>query len=255
MRAAALSYLSLSLLILGHPEQAQQCHEQSLSWSRSLLHPHTLAFALHYAGFFHLLGQNAPAADQVIDELSSVAAEQRFPIWLSGAEIMRGYRLAGRGKAADGLPLARKGLAARQANGSSWHDTFFLGLLAGIAQDAGEPGEGLGLLDTALAMADTTGERWFEAELYRLKGECLIARQQGAGAAAEACFEHAIATAQKQQARLWELRAATSLARLWAEQGKRAQAHDLLAPVYGWFTEGFETADLKDAKALLNELR
>jgi predicted ATPase len=254
MRAAALSYLSLSLLILGHPEQAQQCQEQSLSWSRSLRHPHTLAFSLHYAGFFHLLGRVAPRAEEIIDELSSVAAEQRFPIWQSGAEIMRGYRLAGRGKAADGLPLAHKGLAARQANGSSWHDTFFLGLLAGIAQDAGEPAEALGLLDTALAMADATGERWFEAELYRLKGRCLIAHDQGAGAAAEACFEHAIARAREQQARLWELRAATSLARLWRDRGERTQAHDLLAPVYGWFTEGFETADLKDSKALLDEL-
>ena len=254
MRAAALTYLALSLLILGYPEQARQSNEQSLIWSRSLRHPHTLAFSLHYAGFFHLLGRNAPAAAEVIDELSSLAAEQRFPVWLAGAEIMRGYLLAGRGEADDGLPRARKGIAERQANGSSWHGTYFLGLLAGIAQDAGEPGEGLGLLDTALATAHTTGEQWFEAELHRLKGECLIAHQQGAGAAAEACFEHAIATAQKQQARLWELRAATSLARLWADRGRRTEAQDLLAPVYGWFTEGFETADLKDAKALLDEL-
>jgi predicted ATPase len=210
---------------------------------------------LHYGGFFHLLGRVAPRAEEILDELSAVAAEQRFPIWLSGAEIMRGYGLAGRGEAADGLALARKGLAARQANGSSWHDTYFLGLLARIAQDAGEPAGALELLDTALAMAITTGERWFEAELHRLKGECLIGHPQGAGVAAEACFEHAIATAREQQARLWEVRAATSLARLWADRGRRIEAHDLLAPVYAWFTEGFETADLKDAKALLDELR
>jgi len=254
MRAAALTYLALSLLILGYPEQARQSNEQSLIWSRSLRHPHTLAFSLHYAGFFHLLGRNRPAAAEVIDELSSLAAEQRFPVWLAGAEIMRGYLLAIRGEAGDGLLRARKGLAERQANGSSWHGTYFLGLLAGIAQGAGEPGEGLGLLDTALATAHTTGERWFEAELHRLKGECLIARREGAGAAAEACFEHAVATAQKQQARLWELRAAASLARLWADRGRRTEAQDLLAPVYGWFTEGFDTPDLKDAKALLDEL-
>ena len=255
MRAAALTYLALSLLILGYPEQARQSSEQSLIWSRSLRHPHTLAFSLHYAGFFHLLGRNAPAAAEVIDELSSLAAEQRFPVWLAGAEIMRGSLLAARGEAGDGLSRARKGLAERQANGSSWHDTYFLGLLAGIAQDAGEPAEALGLLDIALAKAHTTGEQWFEAELYRLKGECLIAHQQGAGAAAEACFERAVATAQKQQARLWELRAAASLARLWADRGRRTEARDLLAPIYGWFTEGFDTADLKDAKALLDELR
>jgi class 3 adenylate cyclase/predicted ATPase len=254
MRAAALTYLPLSLLILGYPDQARQWHEQALPWSRSLGHPHTLAFSLHYAAFFHLLGRDAPSGVEAIDELSSLAAEQRFPIWLAGADIMRGYLLAGRDKAAMALPLARKGLAQRQATGSSWHDTYFLGLLAWIAQDAGESDEAHRLLESALAMASRTGERWYEAELYRLRGQCLIAHQQCAGAAAQTCFRRAIAAAQSQQAKLWELRAATSLSRLWAEQGKRAQARDLLAPVYGWFTEGFDTADLKDAKGLLDEL-
>jgi predicted ATPase len=254
MRAAALTYLALSLLILGYPEQARQWHEQSLIWSRSLRHPHNLAFSLNYAAFFHLLGREARAATEVLDELSPLAAEQRFPVWLAGADIMRGYLLAARGEAAKGFPLARKGLAEREATGSSWHQTYFLGLLARIAQDAGESAEALALLDAALAMAASTGERWFEAELYRVRGQCLITHQQGARAAAEACFQHAIEAAREQQARLWELRAATSLARLWADQGRRAQARDLLAPVYGWFTEGFETADLKDAAALLAEL-
>ena len=254
MRAAALSYLSLSLLILGHPDQARQWSEQSLIWSRSLRHPHTLAFSLNYAAFFHLLGQVGPTADEIIDELRALAAEQRFPVWRAGADIMRGYLLAARGEVAEGFQLARKGLAEREATGSSWHHTYFLGLLARIAHDAGQSVEALSLLETALAMADGTGERWFEAELYRLKGQYLITDQPGAGAAAEACFQHAIDAAREQQARLWELRAATSLARLWAEQGKRTQARDLLAPIYGWFTEGFDTADLKDAKALLDQL-
>jgi class 3 adenylate cyclase/predicted ATPase len=254
MRAAALTYLSLSLLILGYPEQARQWNEQSLLWSRSLRHPHTLAFSLHYAAFFHLIGGVGPAAAGVLDELRSLAAEQRFPIWAAGADVMRGYVLAARGEAAEGLRLARRGLAERQATGSSWHQTYFLGLLARIAQDAGEPAEALSLLETALAMADSTGERWFESELHRLRGRALIMHQQGAGAAAEGCFQHAIEAAQEQQARLWELRATTSLAQLWAEQGKRAEARALLGPVYGSFTEGFETADLRDARALLDEL-
>ena len=255
MRAAALSYLALSLLILGYPEQARQWNEQSLIWSRSLRHPHNLAFSLNYAAFFHLLGRVAPGADEIIDELSLLAAEQRFPVWLAGADIMRGYLLAGRGEAAEGLPLARKAFAERRATGSSWHETYFLGLLARIAQDAGESAEALSLLETALVMAHRTGERWFGAELYRLKGQGLTTHQQDACAAAEACFQRAIDAAQKQQARFWELRAATSLARLWRDQGKRAQAHDLLAPVYVWFTEGLDTADLQDARALLEELR
>ena len=155
MRAAALTYLSLSLLILGYPEQARQWNEQSLIWSRSLRHPHTLAFSLHYAAFFHLLGRAGPPAEEIIDELRSLAVEQRFPVWLAGADIMRGHVLAGRDEAAEGLPLARKGLAEREATGSSWHQTFFLGLLAGIAQDAGQSAEALSLLETALTMADS----------------------------------------------------------------------------------------------------
>ena len=114
--------------------------------------------------------------------------------------------------------------------------------------------EALSSLEAALSVADGTGERWFEAELYRLRGQCLITDQEGAHAAAEACFQHAIDAAKEQQAKLWELRAATSLARLWRDQGKRPEARDLLAPLYGWFTEGFETQDLKDAKGLLDEL-
>ena len=254
MRAAALSYLSLSLLIVGYPEQARHWNEQALLWSRSLRHPHNLAFSLNYAAFYHLLGRVAPRPEEIIDELSALAAEQRFPVWLAGAGIMRGYLLAERGEAAEGLPHARKGLAERRATGSSWHETYFLGLLASIAQDAGEPAEALSLLEAGLAMVDRTGERWFEAELHRLRGQCLIAQQQDARTAAEVCFRRAMDAAQKQQAKLWELRAATSLARLWRDEGKRAEARDLLAPVYDWFTEGFDTADLKDAKALLDEL-
>ena len=107
----------------------------------------------------------------------------------------------------------------------------------------------------ALGRSDETGERWFEAELHRLRGEAAAGVAADAPTEAEACFRQALAVAREQGAKLWELRAATSLARLWAEQGERAEAHDLLAPVYGWFTEGFDTADLKEAKALLEELR
>jgi predicted ATPase len=146
------------------------------------------------------------------------------------------------------------GAAQRRATGSSWHETYFLGLLAKGAQDAGEGAEALSLLEAALAMVNKTGERWFEAELHRLRGQCISTHQQGPCAAAEACFQRAIDAAQEQQAKLWELRAATSLARLWRDQGKRARAHDVLAPIYGWFAEGFDTADLKGSKALLDEL-
>jgi len=119
----------------------------------------------------------------------------------------------------------------------------------------GQPEAGLTVLTEVLALVDKTGVRWYEPELYRLKGELLLQQSSGNSTEAETCFHHAISIAQNQSAKSWELRATTSLARLWQRQGKRQEAHDLLAPVYNWFTEGFDTADLQDAKALLDTLR
>jgi predicted ATPase/class 3 adenylate cyclase len=254
MRAVALSYLALELLILGYPEQARQWDSQALSWSRNLRHPHTQAFSLHYSAVFHLLGRAEPAAEDLIDELRSLAAEHRFPVWLAGADVMRGHLLTARAEVPAGLARARQGLAARTATGLSYHQTYFGGLLAAACLQAAEAEEAASLLAAALATVTRTGERWFEAELHRLSGECHLAHA-GDRAAAETCFCRAIAIAREQGAKLWELRAATSLARLCAEHGRRAKARELLAPVYGWFTEGFASADLKDAKALLEELR
>jgi predicted ATPase len=118
----------------------------------------------------------------------------------------------------------------------------------------GQQDAGLELLKEALTLANTTGERWYDPELYRLQGALLLQQNSDNQADVETCFHQAIVVAQNQQAKSWELRAATSLARLWYQQGKRQEAHDLLAPVYNWFTEGFDTADLKDARALLDEL-
>jgi predicted ATPase len=153
-----------------------------------------------------------------------------------------------------GIAQLRSGLAAKQAMGVQLHTPGFLGLLAGLYIGIKSSGEALKLLDEALALVDRLDERWFEAELHRLKGEALLGCSPERAAEAEACYHQALAVARDQGARLWELRAATSLARLWRDQGKRAEARVLLAPVYGWFTEGFDTADLKDTKALLDEL-
>jgi predicted ATPase len=133
--------------------------------------------------------------------------------------------------------------------------SYFLALLAEAHGTIGEPEAGLTALVEALALVDTTGERWYEPELYRLKGALLLQQNSNNQAEAEDCFHQAINIAQSQQAKSFELRAATSLARLWQQQGKRQEAYDLLAPIYGWFTEGFDTADLQEAKTLLEELR
>jgi predicted ATPase len=133
---------------------------------------------------------------------------------------------------------------------------MYLGWLAEASGKGGHAEEGLHLLAEALALVESTGERWWAAELYRLKGELLLAQEskRQKWMEAEACFQHALAVARCQQAKSWELRVAMSLSRLWQQQGKRVEARELLAPVYGWFTEGFDTADLQDAKVLLEEL-
>jgi predicted ATPase len=167
---------------------------------------------------------------------------------------MRGYLLAVRGDLADGEALSRQSFADLRRMGSSWNETYDLGLLASCCARSGKIGEALDLLGRAVELADSTGERWFEAELRRLNGEWLIVARQGEPDAAATHLQRAIGVAQEQNAKLWELRTSASLARLRRDQGKRVEARALLAPVYGWFTEGVDTPDLKDAKALLEEL-
>src|SRR5262249_41800269 len=168
--------------------------------------------------------------------------------------LLRGWALAQQGQAKEGIGLINQGMMAWRATGAEISRPYFLALLADVHGTIGQPETGLTTLTEALALVDTTGERWYEPELYRLKGVLLLQRSSDHQAEAEHCFHHAITIAQNQQAKSFELRAATSLARLWQQQGKRQEAHDLLAPVYSWFTEGFDTADLIEAKALLHAL-
>ena len=167
---------------------------------------------------------------------------------------MHGWTLSEQGQAEEGIARMRSGLEAIQATGARVRRPYYLGLLAGVGQD-GQARGGDCTLAEAIELVETSGERWWQAELHRLRGELLLTRTGNGQAQARSCFERALDISRQQKARSLELRAATSLARLSAEQGERQQAHGLLAPVYGWFTEGFETEDLKDAKALLDELR
>jgi predicted ATPase len=183
----------------------------------------------------------------------AIAREQGFAQWLAQGTIFRGWALAEGGQGAEGMAEMRQGLAAHQATGAELARPHYLALLAGAYGNAGQANEGLTLLGEALAAVDARGERWCEAELYRLQGELLLERSAAHDVEAEACLQQALAVARRQQAKSWELRAAMSLSQLWQRQGKRAEAHQLLAEVYDWFTEGFDTADLREAKALLEE--
>ena len=168
--------------------------------------------------------------------------------------VVRGWALADGGQAEDGIAEIRRGLADYRATGAELGSPYFLALLAEAHRRAGQAAAGLSLLADALDRVARSGRRWIEPELHRLKGELLLALPEADTTEAEACFRHAIAIAREHGARMLELRTATSLARLWRESGRTGEARELLAPVYDWFTEGFDTPDLKEAKALLHEL-
>jgi predicted ATPase len=219
-----------------------------------LAHPHSLAVAQHFAAFLHHRRREAPAVQAQADALLTLAAEQGFPLWMGFGILWRGWALAVQGRGDDGLAQLRQGMTAVLATGQTLSRSLSLVLLAEAAAYAGRVEEGLRLLAEALAAFETTGRGDMLAEAYRLQGELHLRQDVPDVAQAEACFQQALATARRQQAKSWELRAAMSLSRLWQQQGKRVEAHALLAPIYGWFTEGFDTIDLQEAKALLEEL-
>jgi predicted ATPase len=167
---------------------------------------------------------------------------------------MRGWAVAHQGQVKEGIEQLTQGWTAWHATGAELHRSYFLTLFAEAHGTLGQPETGLTILTEALVHIEHTGERYYEAEIHRLKGELLLQQNSYNQADAETCFTQAISIAQNQSAKSWELRAAASLAKLWQQQGKRQEAYDLLASVYNWFTEGFDTADLQDAKALLDAL-
>ena len=220
-----------------------------------MAHPFILSFALCCAAAFYQYRREWQTVQEHAEAVIHLTTEQGFPYLMAYGSILRAWALAYQGQVKEGIELLHQGLRAFRATGAEIFRPYFLALLAETHGILGEPEAGLTALAEALTLADTTGERWYEAELHRLQGELILLQPSSDNQAdVENCFHQAIVVAQNQQAKSWELRAATSLARLWQSQGKRQEAYDLLAPVYNWFTEGFDTADLKDAKALLEEL-
>lgn len=179
-----------------------------------------------------------------------LCSEQRFPYFLAWGTILQGWALATQGEGEAGIAQMRQGLVAHRATGAEEHRPFFLALLAEAYERAGQAEEGLSVLAEALAAVDRTGERVYEAELYRLKGE-LLQKQAVVVGAVEECFRHAVSVARQQSAKSLELRAVISLSSLLKAQGKTAEARQMLTEIHAWFTEGFDTADLREAKALL----
>jgi predicted ATPase len=198
-----------------------------------------------------LIGDSA-ALDERVDRLVEVATEQGFLHYRAEGTIYRGWSKVKNGNVVEGLFLLRSGATAYRATGATSWVPYYIALVAAACKISGRVEEGLALLDEALQLSESTGERWFLAELNRHKGQLML--RLGNTKAAEELYRKALSIAEEQEAKLWELRAAVSLARLRRDRGRTVEARGLLAPVYGWFTEGFGTPDLREAKALLNEL-
>jgi len=229
--------------------------EQVLALAQQCLHPFCQAFALTFAVILHQCRREAQVVSTHVETSLALAHKYGFPLFVAMGEIFQNWALAEPMLGDESVEQIRAGITAYRATGAELYRPYFLGLLAESYGRQGRNDQGLEALTEALALVETTGERLYEAELYRLKGQLLLARSLEDCIEAEACFQHALAIARRQQARLLELRTSVSLSRVWQQQGKRDQARHMLGEVYGWFTEGFNTLDLVEAQALLDALQ
>jgi class 3 adenylate cyclase/predicted ATPase len=252
--AHAQAYLAWPLWLLGQPDQALHAQSRALALLGQINHSYTQSRTHYINAILHQFRREAALLRERAEQAMASAREHSFALVLAVATILEGAAMAGEGRHADGSEQIRTGLAAYRATGAAFQTTHHLILLAEALGAAGSPEEGLDALNEAAAQAEKSGERYCEAEIYRLRGELLLAQSRDNQAEAEGCFHQALDVAREQEAKSLELRAATSLARLWRDQARTDDARDLLAQVYDWFTEGFDTADPKDAKALLEAL-
>ena len=242
---------AISTALCGLPQTATKVSAEAVALARSLSHPYSLALAMwHSLIAFQVCGEKQACLDLATD-LLSLAQEHEFPMMRGVGMFFLGWATADGGDLEKGIASMEQGLALFSA-GRRVTKPYMLGLLASAKAEFGNSSEGLELLRDAVASTEASGERWWEPELHRLRGQAIAARGQHDDS--ESCFRLALEVSGRQKAKMLELRASMSLARLWRDQGKPQQARELLAPVYGWFTEGFDTRDLKEAKALLEEL-
>jgi predicted ATPase len=253
-RVAALSYRSWALWVLGYPDAALRDADDALKDAREIGQAATLMLALNHTGIPYTLCGNYVAVAAQAQELVVLAEEKGSLFWKAFGLMNQGSALALTSSTSDGIEVLISGIAAWRTTGATLHLPLYLPHLARAHAELGQFEEAWRCIGVAMNLVETTKEIWGEAEVHRVAGEIALMSPEPDAAKAEACFERALAIARAQQAKSWELRAATSLARLWRDQSKGTEARDFLAPIYGWFTEGFDTIDLKEAKALLDEL-
>ncbi|MFO1048412.1 MAG: adenylate/guanylate cyclase domain-containing protein [Geminicoccaceae bacterium] len=251
IRVAGLGFSSLILLWRGYPDRAVVCSEEALAAARELGDAFTTSQALYLTCWLHQVRGASRIVGHHADAMMALATEHGLSAWSASAAIFHGWAVADSGAIERGIAQMQQGLSAQQALGVQQHIPGLLGLLAGTHLKQGDPVEALKLVDDALTRVDRLDERWFEAELHRLRGEALLVLDGEFPAEAELAIRNAIEIARRQGAKWWELRAAATLTRHGAQQDDRSQARDCLAQVYGWFTEGFDTLNLREAKALL----
>jgi predicted ATPase len=255
-----LCYAARVLWHLGYPDQALQKSAAARTLAQELSYPYSVAAARVHAALLHQLRRDRALTHEWAEAGITLAREHGFPNWLGQGTVLQGWARAEQGQREEGITQMRQGLAIRQTIGAGIFQSYHLVLLAEAYGKAGQAEEGFAALAEALTVAVKRGERFYEAELYRLRGELTLAQsgvqrlESSVQKEAEEYFLKAIEVARHQSAKSLELRAVMSLSRLWQQRGKKEEAHALLAEIYGWFTEGFDTKDLKEAQALLEEL-
>jgi class 3 adenylate cyclase/predicted ATPase len=247
-------FAAWDMWLLGYPALALQQVASMRALAQGLAHPFSMAQILFFGAGAHLFLRDRTMVQTWAARLMELCREQDFMLWLAGSLILHGWALSVQGQHAEGIDQMQRGLADWRATGAEIFSPWYLGLLAEAYGHAGQSEVARSLLDEALTAVGQKGECWCEAELHRLQGELLLSLFSNHHTEAEVCFHTALDVARAQQAKSWELRAAMSQARLWQQQGRQEEARDLLAPIYGWFTEGFDTADLHDARTLLDGL-
>ena len=253
-RIAILSYRSLALWVLGYPEAALADAENAVKDAREIEQVASLMYALFHAAETHILCGNYITANVLTDELTALADDKGILPWKASGLTHKGWLFALTGKALKATQTITSGMTESRSTGATHWILLSLPYLTRAYADLGQFTDARRCIGDAMTAIETTKQRWWEAEVYRTAGEIAQLPPDRDDASAKSHFEHSLAVARQQQAKSWELRTAMSLARLWRDQGKVQQARELLAPVYGWFTEGFDTRDLKEAKALLEEL-
>ena len=251
---AILSNRSLALWLLGYPDAALADTDHALNDARDCGHAVTLMYALFHASFPNIRCGKYAAANLLVDELLALADEKGSLSWKAYGMLVQGWLFARLSKASDAVHMITSGITALRSTGATLWMPLWLSHLTRAHAELGLFDEAWHCISEAMATVQTTKESWHKADILRIAGEITLKSPKSDAAKAEAYFERALAVARQQQAKSWELRAAMSMARLWRDQGKPQQARELLAPVYGWFTEGFDTRDLKEAKALLEQL-